>query len=59
MRMLGMDGLSMMRALREREVTVPILVLTSDGDIPLAVEAMRLSAFFPALLRALDGRSRK
>jgi len=44
MRMPGMDGLSVMRALRERGVAVPILVLTGHGDIPLAVEAMRLGA---------------
>jgi len=44
MRMPGMDGLSVMRVLREREVAVPILVLTGHGDVPLAVEAMRLGA---------------
>lgn len=44
MRMPGMDGLSVMRALRERDVAVPILVLTGHGDVPLAVEAMRLGA---------------
>jgi two-component system response regulator FixJ len=44
MRMPGMDGLSVMRALREREVAVPVLVLTGHGDVPLAVEAMRLGA---------------
>src|SRR5262245_43980373 len=39
------DGLAVMLALREREVTTPILVLTGHGDVPLAVEAMRLGAF--------------
>lgn len=44
LRMPGMDGLSVMRALREREVTAPILVLTGHGDVPMAVDAMRLGA---------------
>jgi two-component system response regulator FixJ len=44
MRMPGMDGLAVMRALREREVAVPVLVLTGHGDVPMAVEAMRLGA---------------
>jgi two-component system response regulator FixJ len=44
MRMPGMDGLAVMRGLREREVALPILVLTGHGDIPMAVEAMRLGA---------------
>lgn len=44
MRMPGMDGLSVMRALNERGVNCPILVLTGHGDVPMAVEAMRLGA---------------
>lgn len=44
LRMPGMDGLGVMRALKEREVTVPILVLTGHGDVSLAVAAMRLGA---------------
>jgi two-component system response regulator FixJ len=44
MRMPGMDGLAVMRALRERKVAVPILVLTGHGDVPMAVEAMQLGA---------------
>lgn len=43
-RMPGIDGIAVMRALRERKFDVPILVLTGHGDIPLAVEAMRLGA---------------
>jgi two-component system response regulator FixJ len=44
MRMPGMDGLSVMRALKERGDGIPILVLTGHGDVPMAVEAMRLGA---------------
>jgi two-component system response regulator FixJ len=45
MRMPGMDGLAVMRALRERGAAPAIIVLTGHGDVPLAVEAMRLGAF--------------
>src|SRR5689334_19854278 len=45
MRMPEVDGLAVMRALRERKATTPILVLTGHGDVPLAVEAMKLGAF--------------
>lgn len=44
MRMPGMDGLSVMRTLRDRGDEHPILVLTGHGDVPMAVEAMRLGA---------------
>jgi len=44
MRMPGVDGLTVMRTLKEREESVPILVLTGHGDIPMAVEAMRMGA---------------
>jgi two-component system response regulator FixJ len=44
MRMPGMDGLTVMRALRDRGNEHPILVLTGHGDVPMAVEAMRLGA---------------
>jgi two-component system response regulator FixJ len=44
MRMPGMDGLAVMRALKERDNRHPILVLTGHGDVPMAVEAMRLGA---------------
>jgi len=44
MRMPGLDGLGVMRALRERDVSLPVLVLTGHGDVPMAVEAMRLGA---------------
>jgi two-component system response regulator FixJ len=44
MRMPGMDGLAVMRALHLRDDRYPILVLTGHGDVPMAVEAMRLGA---------------
>lgn len=62
MRMPRVDGLAVMRALKERDKGHPILVLTGHGDIPMAVEAMRLGAvdflekpYAPkALLEAID-----
>lgn len=44
MRMPGIDGLAVMRALKERDDRYAILVLTGHGDVPMAVEAMRLGA---------------
>lgn len=44
MRMPGVDGLSVMRALKARDLACPILVLTGHGDVPMAVEAMQLGA---------------
>jgi two-component system response regulator FixJ len=40
-RMPGMSGLELVRALSARGVAIPIVVVTGHGDIPLAVEAMR------------------
>jgi two-component system response regulator FixJ len=40
-RMPGLSGLDLVRLLKERGRTDPIIVITGHGDIPLAVEAMK------------------
>ncbi len=45
LKMPGMNGLSLIRAVREARCEVPIIVMTAYGTVPAAVEAMRLGAF--------------
>ena len=40
-RMPEMSGLDLVRRLGERGVTLPVVMITGHGDVPLAVEAMR------------------
>jgi two-component system response regulator FixJ len=43
-RMPGMDGIDLLRQLKKEPKTLPIVIMTGHGDIPLAVEAMKLGA---------------
>lgn len=40
-RMPGMDGLEVQAALRDKGVTLPVIIMTGHGDVSLAVQAMK------------------
>jgi DNA-binding response OmpR family regulator len=44
LRMPGMDGMDVLRLLRERGVTTPVVFVTAHGTVPDAVQAMKLGA---------------
>ena len=43
-RMPGMSGVDLLRELKSRGSTMPVIVITGHGDIQLAVEAMKVGA---------------
>jgi two-component system, LuxR family, response regulator FixJ len=43
-RMPEVSGIDLLRKLRERDIGIPVIVITGHGDVPLAVEAMRIGA---------------
>jgi len=43
-RMPDLDGLELLKRLRATNKSLPIIIMTGHGDIPLAVEAMKLGA---------------
>ena len=43
-RMPGIDGIELLKRLKVAHSTFPIVVMTGHGDVPLAVEAMKLGA---------------
>src|SRR5690349_22588309 len=43
-RMPGTDGMELLQKLSGRDPAIPTIVMTGHGDIPLAVEAMKLGA---------------
>lgn len=67
--MPGLDGIGVLKALGERGVRVPVVVVTGVGDVPIAVKAMRLGALnfiekpyvgaelLRAVREALDGQA--
>jgi two-component system, LuxR family, response regulator FixJ len=43
-RMPGIDGIEMLKRLKANRSTFPVVIMTGHGDVPLAVEAMKLGA---------------
>jgi two-component system, LuxR family, response regulator FixJ len=43
-RMPGMSGLDLINALRDRGISLPIILITAHADVPLAVDAMKRGA---------------
>jgi two-component system, LuxR family, response regulator FixJ len=43
-RMPGIDGIELLKRLKGSRSTFPVLIMTGHGDVPLAVEAMKLGA---------------
>jgi two-component system response regulator FixJ len=43
-RMPGIDGIELLQRLKAGRSTFPVLIMTGHGDVPLAVEAMKLGA---------------
>ena len=44
-RMPGMDGMQFLKKLKGVDSTLPVIMITGHGDVPMAVEAMRVGAF--------------
>ena len=43
-RMAGMSGLELQQALNERQASLPVVLITGYGDVPMAVRAMQAGA---------------
>jgi len=41
--MRGMSGIDLLRRLKEMGLRLPVIVITGHGDVPLGVEAMKVS----------------
>jgi len=41
--MPGIDGIELLKRLKANRSTFPVLIITGHGDVPLAVEAMKLT----------------
>ena len=44
-RMPGMDGMQFLKRLMSVDSALPVIMITGHGDVPMAVEAMRIGAF--------------
>ncbi|ETA51198.2 Fis family transcriptional regulator [Rhodobacteraceae bacterium PD-2] len=44
-KMPGMDGIQFLKKLMGSDSSLPVIMITGHGDVPMAVEAMRIGAF--------------
>lgn len=44
-KMPGMDGMQLLKKLMSQDSALPVILITGHGDVPMAVEAMRIGAF--------------
>ena len=44
-KMPGMDGMAFLKRLMGMDSSLPVIMITGHGDVPMAVEAMRVGAF--------------
>jgi DNA-binding NtrC family response regulator len=44
-KMPGMDGMALLKRLLSQDSGLPVILITGHGDVPMAVEAMRVGAF--------------
>jgi two-component system C4-dicarboxylate transport response regulator DctD len=45
LRMPGMNGMDVLREIHSRDDALPVILITAHGDIPTAVEAIRIGAY--------------
>ncbi len=44
-KMPGMDGMAFLKKLMSQDSALPVIMITGHGDVPMAVEAMRVGAY--------------
>lgn len=52
-RMPGMSGLTLHKIIKEKQIPIPVIIMTGHGDIPMAVQAMKAGAL-DFLLKPFD-----
>lgn len=55
LRMPGIDGMALFEAIRTKNKTVPVIIITAHGSIPEAVEATK-QGVFSFLTKPIDGK---
>ncbi|MCL7486566.1 MAG: sigma 54-interacting transcriptional regulator [Desulfobulbaceae bacterium] len=55
LRMPGIDGMALFEAIRERNKTIPVVIITAHGSIPEAVEATK-QGVFSFLTKPIEGK---